>query len=189
LSSPHDDHDTVIHRSDVGGRKRVVILCVLLVAAGCGYQPYGTGAGRVGPPPEIQSLHLAPLTNATFNPGIDGAVSAAILRRLQQDGRIRLVSQEAAATVLGGTITTYENLPITFDEFDIGKRFRVRIRLALTLTQRGGEKALLKEEIFGEAYYTAGVEVLGTRTAEEEATQRAAQDLAARVVARLLEGL
>ena len=179
----------MIHRSDVGSRKRAAILCVLLVGAGCGYQPYGTGAGHVGPPPEIQTLHLAPLRNGTFTPGIDGAVSAAILRRIQQDGRIRLVSQEAAAAVLGGTITAYENLPIAFDEFDIGKRFRVRIKLGLTLTQRGGEKPLVKEEIFGEAYYTAGVEILGTRTAEEEATQRAAQDLAGRVVTRLLEGL
>ena len=42
---------------------------------------------------------------------------------------------------------------------------------------------------YGEAFYTAGKEVTETRTAEQDAGFRAAQDLAARVVERLLEGL
>lgn len=170
-------------------RLAAVTVCLLLMVAGCGYQPQGAGEGRAGAPAEIQRLHLAALTNDTFKPGLQGLVGGAILRRLQQDGRVHLASQEGAAVVLGGTITAYENLPIAFDQSDIGKRFRVRIRLALTLTQQGGEKVLLKEETFGEAFYSVGPGVLGTRTAEEEAAQRAAQDLAVRVVARLVEGL
>jgi hypothetical protein len=71
----------------------------------------------------------------------------------------------------------------------VGRRFRVRLVFAMRLTERGGEKALLKEEIAGEAFYTTGSDVVGTRSAEEEAAQRAAQDLAAQVVTRLMEGL
>ncbi len=163
----------------------LVLACQLLLAAGCGYQPLGTGSV----PAEIQRLHLDPLTNDTFRPGLQGLVGAAILRRLQLDGRVHLASQEVADAVLSGNLTAYENVPIAFDASDVGRRFRVRLIFALRLTQRGGEKVLLKEEMTGEAFYTTGNDVVGTRSAEEEADQRAAQDLAAQVVTRLLEGL
>jgi hypothetical protein len=142
-----------------------------------------------GLPRGIQRIHLVPLSNQTFRPGLQGLVGAAILRHLQQDGRVRLASQEAADAVMGGALTAYENLPIAFDTSDVGRRFRVRIIFAMQLTERSGEKVLLKEEIAGEAFYTTGGDVVGTRSAEEEGTQRAAQDLAARVVTRLMDGL
>ena len=102
---------------------------------------------------------------------------------------MHLASREIADAVLSGNLTTYENMPIAFDSSDVGRRFRVRLIFAMRLTQRGGEKVLLKEDIAGEAFYTTGSDVVGTRSAEEEADQRAAQDLAARVMMRLLEGL
>lgn len=156
-----------------------------LLIAGCGYHP--EGAGNL--PREIQRLHLAALANDTFRPGLQGLVSAAILRRLQQDGRVRLAPAEAADSVLDGSLTAYQNDPIAFERADIGRRFRVRVTLALRLREREGEKLLLQEEIVGEAFYTAGAGVVSTRAAEEEAAARAAQDLAARIVARVLEGL
>jgi hypothetical protein len=162
--------------------------CGLFFVA-CGYQPYGAGAGVGGPSPEIQRLHLAVLTNNTFKPGLQGLVGAAIRRHLQQDGRMRLTPPETADAILAGSLTGYETEPIAFEQIDIGRRFRVRVRLAMRLAERGGEKVLLIEEIVGEAFYTAGGGAVATRAAEEEATARAAQDLASRVVARLMEGL
>ncbi len=170
-------------RSDVSGRLAPALVCLLLLAAGCGYRPYEAGDF----PPGIQRLHVAPLANGTFKPGLQGLVGAAILRQLQQDGRVRLVSPDAADAILAGTLTVYQNLPFAFDRNDIGQRFRVRLTLAFTLTERGGEKVLLKGEIAGEAFYTTGGDVVATRSAEEEAAQRAAQDLATLVVARLME--
>lgn len=164
----------------------VVLLVILpLWGAGCGYQPYGLGSL----PPELQRLHLAAVRNDTLRPGLQGIVGAAILRQLQQDGRIRVAPQEAADAVLAGTITAYQNIPIAFDQNDIGQRFRVRLVMTMQLTGRGGQKSLLMEEIYGEAFYTAGQQVTETRTAEQDAGFRAAQDLAVRVVTRLLEGL
>ena len=163
----------------------VLPVILLLWITGCGYQPHGLGSL----PAEIQRVHLAALKNGTLRPGLQGIVGTAILRRLQQDGRIRAAPQEAADAVLEGTISAYENIPLAFEQGDIGRRFRVRLVLTMQLTGRNGEKVLLKEEVFGEAYYTAGTGVVATRAAEEEASFRAAQDLASRVVTRLLEGL
>ena len=173
------------HRSVVSGRTFRGLVCLLLLGAGCGYHPLGAGSL----PAEIQHLYLAPLTNGTFRPGLQGLVGAAILRRLRQDARVHLVSQETADAVLAGDLTAYENLPIAVDSSDVGRRFLVRLIFAMQLKERSGEKVLLKEEITGEAFYTTGSDVVGTRSAEEEAARRAAQDLAARVVTRLVEGL
>jgi hypothetical protein len=174
-----------------GAAPRFLACLVLLAAgcwlwpAGCGYRPYGAGAT-----PDIQRLHLAALTNKTFRPGLEGLVGAAILKRFQQDGRVQLVPSDTADAVLAGIVSSYQNIPITFTQTDIGRRFRVRVSLSVRLTERGGEKVLLSEEIFGEAYYTSGaVGVTAPRAAEQEAAQRAAQDLAGRVVTRIADGL
>jgi hypothetical protein len=180
-----DEGCLVTHPLDPRARTPAVLACLLLLAASCGYQPVGAGSL----PEEIQRLYVAPLTNGTFRPGLQGLVGAAILRRLQQDGRVRVASQETAKAVLGGALTAYENLPIAFDTNDVGRRFRVRLIFAMQVTEQAGGKVLLKEEIAGEAFYTTGTDVVGTRSAEEEADRRAAQDLAARVVAGLMEGL
>jgi hypothetical protein len=163
----------------------LVVVILLLWVGGCGYRPHGRGSL----PPEIQRLHLAALKNSTLRPGLQGIVGTAILGRLQQEGRIRTAPQETADAVLEGTISAYQNIPVAFEQGDIGRRFRVRLILNMQLKERNGEKVLLKDEVLGEAYYTAGTGVVTTRAAEEEAGLRAAQDLAVRVVTRLLEGL
>jgi outer membrane lipopolysaccharide assembly protein LptE/RlpB len=169
----------------VTGRTLRGIICLLLLAAGCGYHPLGTGSV----PTEIQRLYLAPVTNKTFRPGLQGLVGAAILRRLQRDGRVQLVSQATAEAVLTGDLTAYENLPIAVNPQDVGRRFLVRLVFAMQLKERDGEKVLLKEEVTGEAFYTTGSDVVSTRSAEEVAAARAAQDLATRIVTRIVEGL
>jgi lipopolysaccharide assembly LptE-like protein len=161
------------------------IVCQFLFL-GCGYRPVGEGSLPHG----IRRLYLAALSNGTFKPGVQGVVGAAILRRLQFDARVRLTSEPEAEATLGGTVTTYQNDPIAFEQTDIGLRFRVRLTLLFTLTERQGGESLLQEEVAGEAYYTAGTTgVTATRAAEDETMQRAAQDLATKVVARLMEDL
>jgi len=86
-------------------------------------------------------------------------------------------------------VTGYQNEAIAFDRQDIGRRFRVRVTLLATLTERTQGQVRLKEAVVGEAFYTAGVGAVGARNAEDEALQFAAQDVANKLVARLLEEL
>jgi len=157
----------------------------IIAGTGCGYTPLST----TSLPPEVQRLHVDPVKNDTLRPGLEGAVTAAMLRQLRQDGRIQLVSSESAGGVLTARVTAYENLPITFTAFDVGSRYRVRVWLSLQLTAGAQGKPLLEERVAGEAYYNTGASVVLTRTAEEDAIQRAVRDLAAQVVARILDNL
>ena len=167
------------------GLRNVGLALGMLAGAGCGYAPLTASSV----PPSLHRLHVAPVKNETYRPGLEGAITAAMLRQFRQDGRMQLAAQDTADGVLASRIVAYETLPITFTPFDVGRRYRVRVWLALELTARGQNTPMLEERLAGEAYYLTGADVVSTRTAEEEATQRAVRDLATNVVTRILESL
>jgi hypothetical protein len=166
----------------------IVVQCLLLGAAvafavGCGYQPLGaTGSAEGGP-----RVAVEPITNETFRPGVQGAVAGALLRQLRLRGILRSPEAGPPDVILSGSVTAYQNEPIAFDTQDIGQRFRVRVTVLATLVGRSDGKVRLREPVVGEAFYTAGTGASGARIAEDDALQRAAQDLASKLVARLVE--
>jgi hypothetical protein len=168
-----------------GGLVRLVLVGVVLaiVAVACGYQPVGMS----GPPSPERQISVEAITNETMHPGIQGIVSAAILRQLRIQGVLRSAEAGPPALILSGGVTGYQNEAIAFDRQDIGRRFRVRVTLLATLTGRADGQVRLREAIVGEAFYTAGVGAVSARNAEDEALHFAAQDVASKLVARLLE--
>ncbi len=167
-----------------GGWGSLILVAGAILFGGCGYQPLGSG-----PPSRGERVFVEAITNGTLRPGIQTVVSAAILRQLRLQGILRSPETGPPDLILSGAVTTYVNQAIGFDRLqpDVGRRFRVRVTLFATLTARSDGAVRLKEAITGEAFYTAGVGAVGTRNAEDDALQRAAQDLASQVVARLLE--
>lgn len=163
----------------------LVLLLLACLFPGCGYQPLEGGAGTQG----AQKLHVAGITNDTLNPWVQAAVSSAIVRQIRFNTRIRIIDEPLADVVLAGRVVSYQNEPITFSFQDIGRRYRVRVLLLVTLTKRGTGAVRLKQEITGEAFYNTGSTAADTRAAEQEATQRAAQDAARQMVALLVEEL
>ena len=172
------------------GRRRppraAIAAAVGILLAACGYQPVGT----TGPPGSGQQLYVEAITNETMRPGIEGVVGAAVRQELQRRGVVQ--GLKAAPTppdlILSGGVTSYLNEPITFGAVqDIGRRFRVRVTLLATLTRRTDGQVRFQEAITGEAYYTAGAGAVAVGSAENEALRFAAQDLANKLVARLVE--
>jgi hypothetical protein len=151
--------------------RRLVCLVLLGVLQACGYHPLEGGG-----PQNVQQLHVAGIANDTFNPGVQAAVSAAIVRQLRFNTRIRLTDEASADLILSGRVIAYQNDAIAFNVQDIGRRYRVRLNLLATLAGRSGGPVRLTQEVGGEAYYTTGSSAADTRAAEQEATQRAAQD-------------
>ncbi|MBP1776332.1 MAG: hypothetical protein H6Q86_2342 [candidate division NC10 bacterium] len=168
-----------------GGWARLVLAGVVSASVGvaCGYQPVGMS----GPPSTARQIAVEAITNETMHPGIQGIVSAAILRQLRLHGVLRSPESGPPSLILSGGVTGYLNEAIAFDRQDIGRRFRVRVTLLATLTGRTDGQVRLKEAVVGEAFYTAGVGAVSARNAEDEALQFAAQDVASKLVARLLE--
>lgn len=167
------------------GAVRALLLGMALgvVLGGCGYRPLGTN----GTPASSRQVSVGAIANETMRPGVQGVVAAALLRQLRLHGILRTPDAGTPDLMLSGGVTAYLNEPIGFDRQDIGRRFRVRVTLLSTLVGRTDGRVRFNEAITGEAYYTAGVGAVSARNAEDEALQFAAQDLASKVVARLLE--
>lgn len=168
-----------------GGSVRVLLAgaAAAIVAVGCGYQPVGlSGPSSAGPRIAVEAI-----TNETMRPGIQGIVGAAVLRQLRFHGVLGSSEAGPPTLILSGGVTGYQNEAIAFDRQDIGRRYRVRVTLLSTLTDRTDGTVRLKEAIVGEAYYTTGVGAVSVSNSEAEALNVAAQDVANKLVARLLE--
>lgn len=167
------------------GVVRVLLAGVVatVAAAGCGYHPVGMS----GPHAAARRVAVEAITNETMRPGIQGIVGAAVLRQLRLHGVLGVSEAGPPTLILSGGVTGYQNEAIAFDRQDIGRRYRVRVTLLATLTERTDGKVRLKEAIVGEAYYTTGVGAVSVSTSEAEALSFAAQDVAHKLVARLLE--
>ena len=166
-----------------GGRLVLAGLVAAVVAVGCGYQPVGMS----GPSSAAPRVAVEAITNETMRPGIQGVVGAAVLRQLRLHGVLGSPEAGPPTVILSGGVTGYQNEAIAFDRQDIGRRYRVRVTLLATLTERADGKVRLKEAIVGEAYYTTGVGAVSVSNSEAEALNFAAQDVANKLVARLLE--
>jgi len=162
-----------------------LLLTGLVASPGCGYRP----PGMMDPAGRVQRLYAAPFTNRTFRAGLDGMVAAAVLRQLQLNGGVSVVEESQAEHTLKGVVRLYENDAIAFDPTDVGRRFRVRVYLTTTLSDRRGGSPPVQREVVGEAFYTAGNSVSGARAAEEDAVRRAVAELAARLVTYLVDDL
>ena len=76
------------------------------------------------------------------------------------------------------TITALERNPVAFDSRDLARRFRLVVVIDLEVIQQKGKVELAREQVRGEAYYSAPRGITGTQVAEDEAIGRALRDLA-----------
>ncbi len=161
-----------------------VALLLLLLTVSCGY--HRPGQHEPGRP--IPTVYLAALSNDTTRPGLQGTVAGAIQRQLLLDARIPVVDEPRADLILAGRVAGYGTEALAFDPLaDIGRRFRLRVSATIVARERVGGQVRFEGNFSGEAYYTAADTVQAVRAAEEEAVRRAAQDMAAQLMARLLE--
>ena len=169
--------------SSKNGLAALVFAAAALLSA-CGYRPVSESPAGVAP-----NLQVVAITNDTYKPGLQAVVSAAILRELRLGGQRMGADGRPPDFILSGSVTGYENDAIAYTREDIGQRFRVRVTMLAILSPRGGGPARLRETIIGQAFYSTGADVVGTRAAENDAAFRAAQDLARRLAARIMEEL
>ena len=158
-------------------------LLVLLLAVSCGYHR----PGQLTPGRPVPTIHLAAFTNDTSRPGLQATVAAVIQRRLLLDARIPVVEEARADLILKGQVSGYAVDALAFDPTDIGRRFRLRITTNFIVSNRTENTIRFQGTFWGEAFYTAAETVQAVRAGEEEAVQRAVQDLAGQLTARLLE--
>ena len=173
------------HRASVNGRTATATLTAFGV--GLALFTFGCAGYRVGPVAKrnFTSIAVPVFRNETLLPQLEAQVSNAIIKRLQQDGSLRIETEPRADVVLTGTIFRYERNALRTLRSDTGvpREFEIAITVRVEAKdRRTGETVLKSTEVVGKSDVFIGED---QQSAEEQVLPLVADDIG-RQIARLL---
>ncbi|MEI6807183.1 MAG: LptE family protein [bacterium] len=158
------------------------ISAIVIGLTGCfGYQ-LGTSL-----PPNITSVYVRPFDNRSGEPDVETAVTSATVREFQKDGSLRMANAEEADVIVEASVTrvTLEPLRYSKDRATETTEFRLLITANVALKDRKTGKVLSTHPgLTGKNTFVPAGDL---SSAKRLAIPTAAQDLAHRVVAAVVE--
>lgn len=152
---------------------------VLVAWTACGY------SGRALLPSHIKTIYVPPFVNETTRSGIEQDLTTAVTDAFVADGRLSVVAEGEADSVLRGVITKYNIGPLTFDRAQTVNEFKVEVVVSVEFEDVHEGKILWKENEF--RAWKSYDQDLGP-TAEDDAFGAVVSTLATDVVSRTVEG-
>ena len=163
----------------------LLLLVGLGVPAGCGYSVvrYGQGIGGA------ETLAIEPLSNETFESGVEMVVLEALRREALARGGLRLVEDpERADLVLSGSVRRLSVQPRSFSSVVLALEYEVGMALQLQAERRGGRTLPIDPRALAETdTYLASADLEAMRKNRRETIHRLASLLSARVFDSLYE--
>jgi len=150
------------------------VVGLFLVLTGCVYSfsTYAPGGAR--------TIAIPMFLNESPRPGVEIDLTRAVIRAVDTDGRLRVVSDTHRADVLlWGVVKTYTWEPYTYDEAGKILSYRVRLKVEVTVENRRDTTASFRLDLGPWGSYDAETEN------EQEGLARAAEDLARQVLEKI----
>ncbi|MCK4245321.1 MAG: hypothetical protein KAX20_06830 [Candidatus Omnitrophica bacterium] len=161
--------------------KKLSFVIFLILLSSCGYRIVRYL------PPDISSIAIPILKNDTYHPGIEVPITNRIIIEFLQDGSLKVRKERESDLLLLGRITKYGRDVIAYDSEDTDEpiAFSLYIRLRFILKDLRNNKVLWDtSELSGTtSYYVTGI----YSKTEEEALTDATEDLARKVVEKVVE--
>ncbi len=163
-------------------RRAALIVLLTTTLPGCGYGLRGTL------PSHLQTIAIPTFTNRTSEPGVENFLTRAVVEAFSTNGRLRVVAQESADSILDGEVTGYELQSIAFDPSANVRLYRLLVTMNLRYRDVKEEKLLFERRGYQERadFRVAGI-VSDTIAREQGALRTAAVDIARAIVAFTLE--
>lgn len=166
-----------------------VLLFLLLLLSSCGYR--FTPVGGVVPE-GTRTIAILAFANGTNEPYVDVEVTKAVVDEFLADGRLQVVSSEAADLVLKGTVTKFDMTPSGYTTANYVQSYTVSIGMDVTVEDEKTHKIIWQEKGLGSVFVSSYSVTLGditsTKIAKETALKSASRDIASTLRSRLLEG-
>lgn len=161
--------------------KKLFFVTSLILLCSCGYRiAYHL-------PPDISSIAIPILKNQTYQPNIEVAITNQIIKEFLRDGSLKVRKKQESDLLLLGTITRYERVATAFDFADPKEaiKYRLNIKLNFILKNLRANKVLWSITGFAgtTTYFVTGK----YSKTEEEALTDAMEDLAKKIVERVVE--
>lgn len=159
---------------------------LLIALVGCAV--LGGCAYRVGPTStlNIRNIAVPNFKNTTHEPRISVQITDAVIKRIQTDGAMKVVGEEAAEATLTGTIVSWRRYGLRYSRENVlaPSEYRLVITAHATLTDNRTGKRLLDSDFMGTTTYFFGDDLA---QAERQALSLAADDLARRITDRIVD--
>ena len=166
-----------------------VLLTLLLLPASCGYRLTPVG-GIV--PEGTSTIAILTFVNGTNEPYVDLEVTRAVVDEFLSDGRLKVVSSEAADLVLRGTVTKFGMTPAAYSPDHYVQSYTVSIGVNVSIEDVRTHKFIWHEagvgSVFASSYGVTLGDITSTKTAKETALKNACRDVASTLRSRILEG-
>ena len=162
---------------------RNVLVCALfslfLCVSGCA--PYRLGSTL---DPSLTAVYVPTVRSNVNEPGIESAVTSALISEIQRDGTMRITPESLATTKLEVTIVDYSQSAIRYnsDDNDRAEEYRMVLRAQVVFSRISGEKAgsvILRCVLEGEETFLKGMD---TVSAKQRWLPEACDDLAEQIV-------
>jgi outer membrane lipopolysaccharide assembly protein LptE/RlpB len=115
---------------------------MLLVAlAGCGYSTSSRTAK------DIKSIAVPFFENRTPEPNLEIKVTEQIIQNLIDDNTLRVVDEADADALLEGRITTFKNVPFSFNRDLNAEEYHVTVTVEVTLFNRRLNEPIWSQKI------------------------------------------
>lgn len=164
-----------------------VLALFTVSVSGCGYTQ------KMSLPKDIKTIYVKTVINKippaeiyVYQPGLEMAITNAIVRRLNIDGNLKVVSSpEKADAVLDSKMVRFQQEGLRFTSLEQVQEFRMFIVMELKLSDPKTKEVIWEEPNFsGDAeYFVSDVRSIG----REEASHRAVDRLAKNIVDRIVE--
>ena len=171
---------------------RMLLVVALLGLSGCGYTTKSLlpeNIRRVNVPPVKNGIDLSSeISDKTpfrvYRPGLEVELTNAIINRFIFDGELKVTSDDKADAQLVATLVDYRRDPLRYTEGEDIQEYRLNITVEASLIQKSDSKVLWHERLTGDTTFFLS----GPRSvSEDEASGKAVEDVARRVVERTVE--
>ena len=169
-----------------------LLISISLSFSGCGYTTKSLlpeNIKRVSVPPVKNGIDLSSeITDKTpfrvYRPGLEVEVTNAIINRFIFDGQLKVARDEKADARLEATLVDYRRDALRYSNNEDVQEYRLSITVEATFTQKSDNKVLWKDRLTGDTtFFLAGPRAIS----EDEASSRAVEDVARRVVEKTIE--
>lgn len=162
-----------------------LLILGLLLPGACGYTQ------KTILPKGIKTVHVETFQNKIplariypYEPGLEIKMTNAILRRLQVDGNLKVVSREEADALLEGDLIGFDQEGVRFTGLERIEEYRLYVAAALRLRDRRTGEILWEEPNFSgdSSYFVLGPRAVSRAVATDRAIERLARNAVDRIV-------
>ncbi len=163
----------------------VLCLVVAMILSGCGY------TRKTVLPRNIKTIYIETVKNKLsvddiymYQPGLEMNITNAVIRRLQQDGTVKVAKKENADAILKTDLLALEQEGLRYNQLEEVKEYRLFIVVKLRLVDaKTGDLIWAEPNFTGDnEYYVTNVTSIGEQKAAVDAVERLAYNIVDRIV-------